>query len=85
MRRNGRNNGSDEYCNDCTGSGRRKTNRYGDFEYKINGSEVAITKYVGDDSSVYIPDYIDGRKVTEIGEGAFALLDEHNEAIEMRS
>ena len=59
-----------------------KTNRYGDFEYKINGSEVAITKYVGDDSSVYIPDYIDGRKVTEIGEGAFALLDEHNEAIE---
>ena len=59
-----------------------KTNRYGDFEYKINGSEVAITKYVGDDSSVYIPDYIDGRKVTEIREGAFALLDEHNEAIE---
>lgn len=59
-----------------------KTNRYGDFEYQINGSEVAITKYVGDESSVYIPDYIDGRKVTEIGEGAFALLDEHNEAIE---
>lgn len=59
-----------------------KTNRYGDFEYQINGSEVTITKYVGDDSSVYIPDYIDGRKVTEIGEGAFALLDEHNEAIE---
>lgn len=51
-----------------------KTNRYGDFEYQINGSEVTITKYVGDDSSVYIPDYIDGRKVTEIGEGAFALL-----------
>lgn len=48
-----------------------KTNRYGDFEYKINGSEVAITKYVGDESSVYIPDYIDGRKVTEIGAGAF--------------
>lgn len=48
-----------------------KTNRYGDFEYTINGSEVAITKYVGDDSSVYIPDYIDGRKVTEIGAGAF--------------
>ena len=31
-----------------------KTNRYGDFEYKINGSEVAITKYVGDDSSVSV-------------------------------
>ena len=28
-----------------------KTNRYGDFEYKINGSEVAITKYVGDRKS----------------------------------
>ena len=24
VRRNGRNNGSDEYYNDCTGSGRRK-------------------------------------------------------------
>lgn len=82
MRRNGRNNGSDEYCNDCTGSGRRKTNRYGDFEYQINGSEVTITKYVGDDSSVYIPDYIDGRKVTQISHSAFALLDELQNSIE---
>ena len=59
-----------------------KTNRYGDFEYKINGSEVAITKYVGDDSSVYIPDYIDGRKVTQISHSAFALLDELQNSIE---
>ena len=59
-----------------------KTNRYGDFEYQINGSEVTITKYVGDDSSVYIPDYIDGRKVTIIGGYAFAKLDEYDRAIE---
>lgn len=59
-----------------------KTNRYGDFEYQINGSEVTITKYVGDDSSVYIPDYIDGRKVTQISHSAFALLDEFQNSIE---
>ena len=59
-----------------------KTNRYGDFEYQINGSEVTITKYVGDDSSVYIPDYIDGRKVTQISHSAFALLDELQNSIE---
>ena len=59
-----------------------KTNKYGDFEYKINGSEVAITKYVGDESSVYIPDYIDGRKVTKIRHRAFALLDEFQNSIE---
>lgn len=51
-----------------------KTLKYGDFEYEINGSEVTITKYVGDDSDVYIPDYIDGRKVTKIGNYAFNLL-----------
>lgn len=44
---------------------------YGDFSYKINGSEVTITKYNGSDSYVEVPDMIDGRYVTVIGECAF--------------
>lgn len=53
-------------------SAAEKTHKYEDFEYEINGSEVTITKYVGDDSDVYIPDYIEGRRVTKIGQFAFA-------------
>lgn len=52
-------------------SAEEKPLTYGDFEYVIKGSEVTITEYIGNDSIVYIPDYIDGRKVTSIGAKAF--------------
>lgn len=53
---------------------------YGDFSYKINGSEVTITKYNGSDSYVEVPDMIDGRYVTEIGSYAFTQTEkDYNE------
>ena len=45
---------------------------YNGFEYSLKGSAVIITKYTGSDSSVYIPDMIDGRKVARIESGAFS-------------
>ena len=51
---------------------------YNGLEYEVNGSEITITKYTGSDSSVYIPDMIDGRKVVKIGKEAFS----GNETIE---
>ncbi len=45
---------------------------YGDFSYKISGTELIITKYNGNDSYVVVPDEINGKAVTIIGEGAFS-------------
>lgn len=45
---------------------------YGDFCYKISGTELIITKYKGNDSYVIVPDEIDGKAVTMIGQSAFA-------------
>ncbi len=45
---------------------------YGDFSYKISGTELIITKYKGNDSYVVVPDEINGKAVTIIGESAFA-------------
>lgn len=44
---------------------------YGDFRYTIDGSEITITKYNGNESYVEIPDIINGRYVTVIDRGAF--------------
>ena len=45
---------------------------YGDFEYEINYEDcITILEYKGSDTSVTIPDTIDGRKVTSIGFEAF--------------
>ena len=44
----------------------------GDYEYSLlDDGTVEISKYVGNDSDVTIPDEIDGKKVTSIGENAF--------------
>lgn len=43
-----------------------------DFEYKINGEQVTITKYIGTDKTVTIPQTIEEKIVTEIGYQAFA-------------
>ena len=44
----------------------------GDYEYSLlDDGTIEISKYVGNDSDVTIPDEIDGKKVTSIGKGAF--------------
>ena len=45
----------------------------GDFEYSVSGEEVTITKYLNTYATeVTIPDEIDGKDVTAIGDNAFA-------------
>lgn len=44
----------------------------GDYEYTfLDDGTVEISKYVGNDCDVTIPDEIDGKRVTSIGKGAF--------------
>lgn len=43
-----------------------------DFEYKVGEDGVTITKYIGTDTNVVIPEKIDGKNVTAIGESAFS-------------
>ncbi len=42
------------------------------FKYDIIGSEIRITGYTGNESSVVIPDSLNGRIVTEIGSNSFS-------------
>ena len=45
---------------------------YGDFAYEVlEDGTVSVTKYTGADAMVTVPDFIDGKSVTEIGEAAF--------------
>jgi len=44
----------------------------GDFTYETTESGVTVTGYTGGDVVVVIPDTVDGKPVTAIGEGAFA-------------
>ena len=41
------------------------------FEYTISDGKVTITKYIGNDREVVVPDEIDGNPVTSIGYRAF--------------
>ena len=42
------------------------------FQYRVmNGKSIMITKYVGDDVDLIIPDHINGLPVTHIGYAAF--------------
>ena len=45
----------------------------GNYEYELinNGKEVRITKYLGDEEYVYLPNTIVGKKVTELGSNSF--------------
>lgn len=45
--------------------------RFNDFFYTVD-STVTITDYIGSDTSIIIPDSIDGKQVTSIGEEAFS-------------
>ena len=42
------------------------------FEYSVSNSEVTITKFVGDETTVVIPSSINGMTVTKIGDRAFS-------------
>lgn len=44
------------------------------FEYSIVDEEIVITKYIGNDTKVRIPEEINGKTVTRIGDYAFADL-----------
>lgn len=44
----------------------------GYYEYKIEGPEIMITRYKGNQNEITIPDTIDGKKVTTIGVSAFS-------------
>lgn len=43
-----------------------------DFEYEVESDNVIITKYVGTDTEVIIPETINGKTVTQIDSNAFA-------------
>ena len=43
----------------------------GNFEYSVSDNEVTITKYTGSAAEIAIPDTIDSKPVTAIGERAF--------------
>ena len=44
-----------------------------DFEYTAENGDVTITKYIGSDEQIRIPEKIEGKPVTEIGEQAFSM------------
>ena len=44
-----------------------------DFEYRNNADGITIEKYIGKAKEVYIPEKIDDRPVTRIGDSAFKL------------
>lgn len=44
---------------------------YGDFEYKVENDNVTVTKYLGEDIDVTIPETIDGLPVTSVGKSSF--------------
>ena len=49
---------------------------YGDFEYELlEGGTVEITDYQGHESELIIPETIDGKTVTAIGNSAFILCE----------
>lgn len=53
----------------------------GDYTYVLNGSSAKITGYKGTDTSVTIPDTLDGYKVTGVGGNAFWNKDKITEIV----
>ncbi len=47
---------------------------YNDFLYKVDGGNVEIVEYLGDDAKVVVPDKIDAKNVTKINAYAFNNL-----------
>lgn len=45
---------------------------YMTFDYEEDGDGIVLTRYTGNESDVTIPETIDGKTVTAVGEGAFS-------------
>ncbi|MCR5202562.1 MAG: leucine-rich repeat protein [Lachnospiraceae bacterium] len=56
-------------------AGDSASNEYFEYDYGGANSEATITKYIGSDERIYIPEEIDGHKVTEIADQAFSGVD----------
>ncbi len=53
----------------------KKATDIANFKYKVTDEGVCITKYIGTEREVIVPNMIEGEKVTSIGEQAFAFAD----------
>lgn len=47
---------------------------FGDWEYKVNGSEAEITRYLGQGGDVAIPSSVNGLPVTQVGGYAYVTI-----------
>lgn len=56
----------------CKQSDESEPNPASDFEYTVDGNQVSITKYVGTDTTVIVPETIGEKIVTVIGFEAFS-------------
>ncbi len=45
----------------------------GDYTYEVQGGDVIIMRYDGDEENVIVPETLDGKKVTAIGSKAFQM------------
>ena len=45
----------------------------GDYSYEVQGGDVVILNYNGEDENIVIPAELDGKKVTQIGANAFDM------------
>lgn len=55
-----------------SGNAQAASKTSGDYKYTIKGNTVTIVKYIGSKKSVTVPSKIKGKKVTKIGNNAFA-------------
>ena len=62
-------------CAFCFSSCTNNEFRFGDYRYTVENDEVTITKYIGNDAEVSIPESINGMPVTAIGTSAFLNRD----------
>ncbi len=59
----------------CTACSSQKSSPIEDFTYELIDGEVTITGYTGSDLDIVVPENIDNRPVTTIGEDAFMKYD----------
>ena len=52
--------------------GLEQSGAWGDFQWRLDGGSITITGYTGAGGAVTIPAEINGRRVTSIGQNAFA-------------
>ena len=49
-----------------------------DWEYTVSDGVATLTKYLGDDEILIVPNYIDGIPVKQVGDGTNQVWDENN-------